>query len=394
MATSSQAEAGSNPATGDTAQEERTEERAWFKALPPERQQELLQRRQMSRLVAAIAGTSWGNGISEQMRRGIADYCHRFGLDPMTELDWLGGGVYVNAEWYKRKLGELRLAGVIADHWLDQIALDGRLEALMDNEKAPPAVREKAADEHWRRMLERARKGVPEEAESAHVCYIVLPSGGRPVEGVKWGGNGTSTLQPRGGGGSAPNPIVENNATLSTESQAIRRAMSQLASHVTGILGVDPRKMDEEADRLNVTITATMAQDAPQGAQQPAGATERPRAGTEAQRAALGHRVPLSLPPGDPYAPPALAAGEAGGVPADVLALQRRLAREQGALPVRDEYDAPGGPGNPALVVGSVRYSERRAAPAVPGFGGTPLSEDPRQLAMDDVLGSQPDVLP
>jgi hypothetical protein len=315
-------------ATADDVKAERAEERNWRDSLPPEQRAQLLLRQAMSRLAGAIAGTSWGKGISEQARRGVAAYCHQYGVDPITEIDWLGGSLYVNSAWYERKLGELRASGRVTDFWLDQIAADPRLQDIVQDDKAPVDVREAAG-------RERIRKGVPDAATSAHVCYIKLPAGGHPIEGVKWGGGGTSVMQPRNGGGMAPNPIVEANAVLSTESQAIRRAVMQMASHVTGVLGVDPARMDDDLETLNVRVTANVAQDGMEPTDQ----------GTRPQRLAAAPPV-MALPAGDVY-----------GLDQQMFAARTsRDPIERHMVPAR----------------------ERQHAPA---------SDDARQMDLDDALG-------
>jgi hypothetical protein len=63
-------------------------------------------------------------------------------------------------------------------------------------------------------------------------------------------------MQPRHGGGQAPNPIAENNPTLSVESQSIRRALRQLISHITGSRVTLPN-VDAMADELGNLQTRT-----------------------------------------------------------------------------------------------------------------------------------------
>lgn len=229
-------------------------------------QQALELRRTANFMAAAIANLSWGKNLDERTRRAIADFGHRYGIDPITEIDLLGGGLYVNSEYYLRRLGELRQQGVVKDFWLDHINADDRLIKLFMDEAAPKDVRERARAEHYRRVDERIRHNAPEQADAICVCNIVLASGGHPVQGVKWGGNGTSVMQPKGGGGSAPNPVVEANPELSVESQSVRRAMRQVASYIPAMaahfatMDVELKDLSDRA-RAELKVTATRAEE-------------------------------------------------------------------------------------------------------------------------------------
>lgn len=252
--------------------------------LPLEVRQQLELRRMMNQVASAIANLSWGKALDVPTRRAIAEYCHKYGVDPLTEVDILGGNLYINADYWKRRMGELRQQGIIADFRLDHIHRDERLEKIMNDTNAPAEYRRKATDEWYRTQFERARHNVPEQAAAACVCYIWLAVGGHPVEGCKWGGNDTSVMQPRSGGGSSPNPIVENNPELSVESQSIRRAMVMVASHLPAVLP-NPEAMAADAKLLAASIDDAKARDAAIDAAQPKGFTPIP--GTAADPYAL-----------------------------------------------------------------------------------------------------------
>jgi hypothetical protein len=201
--------------------------------LPPEMEREIEERRQQNVLAATIAGLSWGKNMTPIVRRAFADYCARFDVDPITEMDNLGGTPYVNSEWYRRKLGELIILGIVKDYTIEHIHADPRLRRLMEDEKVPAQVRLDAQVEWYRLQRLRIQYNAPEQAEAIAVCRIFLPNG-TVAEGCKWAGGGTSIRQPRHGGGNAPNPITEMNPALSVESSSVRRAMSKIISHVSG----------------------------------------------------------------------------------------------------------------------------------------------------------------
>lgn len=227
--------------------------------LSPETKQQLELARQFVTVVGAIGGMSWGQGLTPGIRKAIAEYCRVYDVDPLTELDVLGGSFYVNSEWFLRKLGDMMRRGDIESFWLAHIHKDERLREVMQDPEAPAEIRAEAADAWYRAKLQRALHNAPENAEAICVAYIKLPGIPRPITGCKWGGNGTSIQQPNRGGGSRPNPVVENNAALSVESQAIRRAVRQVSSHVGSRLP-DFDKMDSDLTALGNRAEAVVAQ--------------------------------------------------------------------------------------------------------------------------------------
>lgn len=270
--------------------------------LSPEMREHVELRRQFNVLVGAIAGSSWGKNMSPGLRRAIAEYCQRYDVDPVTEIDNLGGSIYVNAEWHMRKLGEARRAGVVKDFWLEHIHADERLERIIKAPDGtyPPAMVAKAREKWDRSLWLRIEHNVPENAAAACICYIDLGDRGHPVQGCKWGGNGESVPQMKSGGGSYPNPIVENNPELSVESQAIRRAFRQVLSHVSAAkLGIaTPAKMEDElttlTDRVHEAADAQAASLAERAKAEAADPANAPGAGTSASNAAM-------LPSGQEY---------------------------------------------------------------------------------------------
>ncbi|HEY7195507.1 MAG TPA: hypothetical protein VH439_17320 [Gemmatimonadales bacterium] len=203
-------------------------------ALPPEMAGALEMERMLGQITAALASQTWGQRMTPVLRRATAQYCLAYGIDPLTELDLLGGIPYVNSEFYLRKLGEMRVAGIIRDYWFDNITNDPELLAIAGSEDAPTKRREWAREEHWRRWQRRRELGAKEEAEAVCAMHIQLAGGGHDIVGWKQGGGGTSIKQHRSGGEARPNPVVEddNNVALAVESQAARRAVRQIKSHV------------------------------------------------------------------------------------------------------------------------------------------------------------------
>lgn len=200
--------------------------------LPEEARQQIEQARILNLVTAAIAGCSWGQGMSAPMRRAYAEYCRRYDVDPVTEMDNLGGTPYVNAEWYMRKLGELRLKGVVSDYFIEHIHADKRLREAMKDQDLPEEMRKIAREKWFSMLMKRVAQNAPEDAAACATCTIILPEG-TPIVGCKWAGNGTSTPQAKGDGVWKPNPIAEYNPTLFVETSSIRRAARQLFSHLS-----------------------------------------------------------------------------------------------------------------------------------------------------------------
>lgn len=217
---------------------------AEFGRLPVHARAEVYRAREIRETADMVALTEWGAKLTEVQRVAVAKWCIRRDADPVTELDNVGGP-YLNSEYYLRKLGELRVRGVVRDVEQFHIGNDPRLAALAKDPNAPEETRAAAKKEHYRRLELRIKHSVPEEAAAVHVTLLHLAAGGDPIEGVKWGGNGTSVKQPRHGGGSAPNPVVEANPALSVESQSVRRAMRALALKMPSAL---PEFVDDDTD--------------------------------------------------------------------------------------------------------------------------------------------------
>jgi hypothetical protein len=220
-------------------------------------------------VAAAIASLSWGGNMSGAMRRAWAEYGRRYDVDPITEMDNLGGTPYVNADWFKRKLGELRMAGVIKSVKLEHIHADARLDALRKSDTdVPDEIRAEAARRWFDALFKRVKFNAPDKAEAICVCTITLADGST-IEACKWAGNGTSVKQPRSGGASAPNPIAENNAAAYVESSSQRRAALQLFSHLTGRGQQAPDAGAMRAEHQRLTAEVRVATPAPEPEPEP-----------------------------------------------------------------------------------------------------------------------------
>lgn len=308
--------------------------------LPPEAEAEIEKARIQNMIVAAIAGLSWGKNMSTAMRRAFADYCRRYDVDPVVEMDNLGGTPYVNAEWYLRKLGELRMKKIIRDFTLEHIHADKRLDALRKDETLPADMRAEAQRRWFDMLLKRIEQNAPEDAEAICVCSLDIGDGGSPIRGCKWAGNGTSVPQPSRNG-SRPNPVAEANPTLSVESQSIRRALRQLYTHVSGAIALpNPEKMTEDIDELRARAEAQ--QDEHRTAEEAVHEREAQRQHMLASPDALGQIPEYKAP--------------------DVVAAEQRAAKRDAAT-WRSTNDAdPYAEPNPRTFADELQASERESA--------------------------------
>src|ERR1044071_8511067 len=79
--------------------------------LPPAIQAALELRKMQNLVAPQVAGLNWGKNLDRATARAVADWCHRNDVEPLTEVEVLGGKVYRNAAWHLRKPGELIEAG-------------------------------------------------------------------------------------------------------------------------------------------------------------------------------------------------------------------------------------------------------------------------------------------
>lgn len=130
-------------------------------------------------LVVAITNESWGQKMSPMMRRAFAEYIRRFKLD-VSEVDNLGGRPYRNGRYYERRIAEMRTRGLVDWTHGEHIGPDPRLDALAEQGDTW------AVEETTRRLRERIRWAVPEDATHAYVARVKLKGDQNPLEGCDW----------------------------------------------------------------------------------------------------------------------------------------------------------------------------------------------------------------
>lgn len=244
--------------------------------LPPEFQQALEMRKLQNQVAGQLASLNWGKGLDLNTRRAIADFGQQFRVDTTTEIDLLGGNVYLKAVFYLRQLSELIAQGLVEYAIADHIEEDPRLARLGPDGEG----------EISRRLRERIRYGVPDKAASAVVFRVKLRSMDKEVVGIKFCGNGVRKND----------PVGEDKPQETSETRAARRCMRLLSSHVPPATARQIEAVERAAELLSARVEHARHE------------VHEQNDAIEARRIAAGRsHVPASQAPllnaGDPYSP-------------------------------------------------------------------------------------------
>lgn len=185
--------------------------------LAPEQQSKVDEIRARNQMVAAIRGTLWGNNLSQEVQRSVAEYCRQNNLDAVRHVEVLGGRIYLTAELYDEKGAPLIRSGEVVPDEPEYINADPRLEALAKTGD------EWAATEEMRRLRLRIQYAVPEAAKAAVVQRFRIPASGAVIIGVNWcGGTGRR------------DPVGDAEPAKTAQTRARRRAWKQIADIIPG----------------------------------------------------------------------------------------------------------------------------------------------------------------
>jgi hypothetical protein len=256
--------------------------------------------RMASEITKEIASLSWGKDMTPAGRAAIGHWCANNFIDAETEIDVLGGRLYLNARYYLNRMQPLMRAGIVAYFYADNISPDPRLAAMAawnPAEESDDVVRarmaefrQRAAVEDMRREWERIEHKVPEAAEVAYVGRLRFTDMARELTGCKWWvPNATMRIQGRNGAfDKQKDPISDSGFGVETvETRALRRVARLAAGQLPS---THPARMEMEgAERGLRALT-----DGPL-------AEARNRAAMEAAEEARRRMTPLVAPP-DPYA--------------------------------------------------------------------------------------------
>lgn len=213
-------------------------------ALPLEMQQQIEMNRQRNMMQAAIRGTAWGQGISETVRRAIAEYCRVNDLDPQRHIEVLGGRIYLTATLYEERGAPLLLSGEVRKDPPQFINVDPRLTALAD------AGDEWAVAENTKRLRARIMHNAPEAAKATVVQRLWIRDVAEPIVGVNWCGGNTHMKKTRAGQEYNDDPVGEQEPTKTAETRAARRAWKQVAEAIPSF-GNRLQEVHRGLDRAN-----------------------------------------------------------------------------------------------------------------------------------------------
>ena len=199
--------------------------------LPDEVKVALAQRKNQHLVAAKMSEMNWGRGLDEMTRRAVASYLERNKLD-LTEVDVLGGNLYRNSRYYKRRLAEMVEDGKIEYVKSDWVQVDKRLDVHAE---------EWSTGEKTRRERVRIEYGIPDAAVGACVFRIKVRGVGVEFTAAKWCGGGTRTAD----------PVGDKFPMESSETRACRRAMTLCASSIPAL-----RWREEELNDAGIEVTA------------------------------------------------------------------------------------------------------------------------------------------
>lgn len=184
--------------------------------LPEQYAAALAFRKQQATFMAEISKTNWGMTVDVITRRAIASWGHDNDVDVATEIDILGGRIYVNSRYFYRKMATMIRDEQIEYVFADHVHTDGRLVELLAEGD------EWAITEDARRRRLRIENNIPDRAAAAVIFRIKVKAMKREVTGVKWAGNGSKPKD----------PVGDAHPVESAESRAMRRAMLKLSETI------------------------------------------------------------------------------------------------------------------------------------------------------------------
>jgi hypothetical protein len=171
-----------------------------------------------------LRNKTWGKDLGDNTLKALVLWCEKRGMDAATEVDVLGGNIYLNAKFYLRKLAQKIDAGLIDYAYADHVEHDERLLRLANDASGPPDVRERAKAENYRRAMERIAHRLPDTALAAVVFRVKVKGMTTEMTGAKAVGG----FRGKNAGGKLKDPIGEEFPTETAESRAARRACRQI----------------------------------------------------------------------------------------------------------------------------------------------------------------------
>lgn len=208
--------------------------------LPDDVRDELARRKNQHLVAAKMSEMNWGKGLDEMTRRAVAAYLERNRLD-LTEIDVLGGNLYRNSRYYKRRLAEMVEDGKIEYIKSDWVHQDARLTVHAD---------EWSATEHTRRARVRIEYGIPDAAIGACVFRVKVRGVDIEITAAKWCGGGTRKSD----------PVGDQFPMEASETRACRRAMILVASSIPALRWKED-DLDDQGTEVTGIIREARARD-------------------------------------------------------------------------------------------------------------------------------------
>lgn len=200
--------------------------------LSPEQQRQVEARRSHMRMVQQIKGTVWSRDFDATTTAAVAAWAQQNDVEPIQEIDVLGGRLYLNSRYYERKLSELIGAQQIDYARPVWCHVDKRLEKLAD------AGDEAAKKESRRRLDLRIEYNLPDEADAACVFEIKHRHMVEPIRGAKSHIMGKKKTIKKKDGTSFTvdaDPVGDQSPMETIETRALRRAMLKLKEAFPGV---------------------------------------------------------------------------------------------------------------------------------------------------------------
>lgn len=193
--------------------------------LPPAAVAAIEERKLRNAVIQQIRGATWSKDLSPDGIRAVAQWCRENDVDAATEVDVLGGRLYVNARYYERILSKLIAVGVIDYARGEWVHADKRLDTLAAAGDAW------AVEESNRRLRLRIEYRLSDEADAAMVYRIKHRAMTEPVIGTKEHIAGRKkTIRKKDGGSFTvdADPVGDQAPSETVETRALRRAMLKL----------------------------------------------------------------------------------------------------------------------------------------------------------------------
>jgi hypothetical protein len=212
--------------------------------LPENVKTALAERKNLHLVAAKMSEMNWGRGLDELTRRAVAAYLERNRLD-LTEIDVLGGNLYRNSRYYKRRLAEKVEDGMIDYLKSDWVHPDPRLASMAAQGD------EWARAEQTRRARVRIEYGIPDAAIGACVFRIKVKGMDVEITAAKWCGGGTQKKRASGGAIVDGDPIGDLFPVETSETRACRRAAILVASSIPAL-----KWQETELDEQGVAVAS------------------------------------------------------------------------------------------------------------------------------------------